>query len=958
MKPIIQKLWVSIAMLCLSTYASAYDFEVDGIAYTITSFSELTCSVDVSDAPYEGEIAIPSEVMFNGKNLTVTSISNSAFKNSHVTSIQLPMTVIEIEASAFANCENLHSVILEEGLKSIGNSAFDGCISLSNIDFPNSLETIGKYGFANCKSLSQIALTSGISSLGESAFMNCESVSKVCLGNISVLESNVFNGCISLYEIECGNKLQQIKECAFANCGFTKFVIPNTVTSIGTNILRGNKNLQSFTIGNGITKISSDPIAQCPNVVEFIIADGSIELTLDYSSGDYVKIETDRATSSNEYWEYKYYYTRPGAYSSSTFENVYVGRPLSNPSYTDKSGASGWPGSGYYDYWYYYYTLPAFYGNKTIKSITIGPNVVGLYGVGFSCKHSSFYYGWLEGCSNIETLKISGLTDIPKLFTKDAISLKAVELPNTTLTVGEKAFYNCASMETIMFGSKLSTIGANALDNCEGLTSIYCKSKTPPTYTTGFNKDAYLNCHLYIPFETEQAYKSASPWDNFWNMSESQECVSEFEVDDLIYSVMSNNNVIVSGNTIPDECDIVIPSHVTYFSSDYNVIGIGEGSFKYAPIKSIVIPGCVLNIYNDVFNGCSKLKSIEMGYSNKAVILGHKSALQLSNSITPYPNASTVDEKRTGFRNGYYDGLFYGLPIEHLVINRDIELPKYYERTMGSSTSNYSTVYNDIIYFPPFYGLTNLRSVEIGENVSSICKNQIEAVVNAVPITMEYTNFGKCDNIEVVVSNNPTAPIGGGFTQTVYNNATLFLPNGGEESYKSDDYWKHFSHIENTPFIATESLIFEDDEIILDINENKTLMPIINPEDASIKTLKWSSSAPSIIAVSGDGSILSNTREGEAIITASTCDGTGISASVKVVVQKGAGVSDVLVDAPYKVSVENRHIHIGGKSDSDIVEIFNIQGQLIISSSDNVIDIHTTGIYIVKIGSFTYKVVM
>lgn len=198
----------------------------------------------------------------------------------------------------------------------------------------------------------------------------------------------------------------------------------------------------------------------------------------------------------------------------------------------------------------------------------------------------------------------------------------------------------------------------------------------------------------------------------------------------------------------------------------------------------------------------------------------------------------------------------------------------------------------------------------------------------------------------------------GGFTQTVYNNATLFLPNGGEESYKSDDYWKHFSHIENAPFIATESLIFEDDEIILDINENKTLMPIINPEDASIKTLKWSSSAPSIIAVAEDGSILSNTREGEAIITASTCDGTGISASVKVVVQKGAGVSDVLVDAPYKVSVENRHIHISGKSDSDIVEIFNIQGQLIISSSDNIIDIHTTGIYIVKIGSFTYKVVM
>lgn len=759
MRPIIQKLWMSMAMLCLSIYASAYDFEVDGIAYTITSFSDLTCSVDVSDAPYEGEIAIPSEVMFKGETLTVTSISNSAFKNSHVTSIQIPMTVIEIKANAFANCENLNSVHFEEGLLSIGNNAFKGCVNLSNIDFPNSLTTIEPEAFANCKSLSQIILTSNITNLGASAFMNCEGVSKVSFANLSVLESNVFNGCISLYEIECGNKLQQIKDCAFANCGFTKFVIPNTVTSIGTNILKGNKNLQSFTIGNGISKISSDPIAQCPNVKELIIADGYKTLTLDFSPENYSKIETDQSTASDEYWDYKYYYTRPGAYNNKSFEYVYIGRELYNPYIVEDYSDNRPYGPDFYNY---KYTLPPFYGNKNLKSVIIGPNVSYVSGVSFSCKHYSFYYGWLEGCSNIETLKISGLIVIPEFFAKDAISLKTVELPNTTLTVGEKAFYNCASIETIMFGPKLSTIGANALDNCEGLTSIYSRSKTPPTYTTGFNKDAYLNCHLYIPFETEQAYKSASPWNNFWNMSESQECVSEFEVDALIYSVTSNNNVIVSGNTIPDERDIVIPSHVTYFSSDYNVIGIGEGSFKYAPIKSIVIPGCVLNIYNDVFNGCAKLKSIEMGYSDKTVILGHKSALQLSNSITPYPNASTVDEKRAGFRNGYYDGLFYGLPIEHLVINRDIELPKYYERTMGSSTSNYSTVFNDIIYYPPFYGLTNLRSVEIGENVSSICKNQIEAVVNAVPTTMEYTNFGKCDNIEVVVSNNPTAPIGGG----------------------------------------------------------------------------------------------------------------------------------------------------------------------------------------------------
>lgn len=939
-----------MAMLCLSISALAYDFEVDGIAYTITSFSDLTCSVAASDAPYEGEIVVHSEVIFKGKTLTVTAISNSAFKNSNIISVQIPETVVWIEASAFANCENLGSTVIKEGLKSIGNDAFNGCINLSKIDFPTSLKTIGAAGFANCKSLSQITLPNA-TNLGKSAFSNCENLLKVSLPNIVTLEANVFSGCLNLHKIELGNKLEKIEDYAFANCGFTTFIIPNTVTNIGKSILLNNENLQSFTIGNGISKISSDPIAECPNVSELIIADGATALTFDFSPEDYTIIEYNIEHRNNES-HVNSYYTRPGAYSNRKLEYIYVGRKLYDPYIYNTNDVDR------YHYYRHKYTLPPFHGNKNIKYVTIGPNVSRVYGVSFSCKNKSFDYGWLEGCSNIEMLTISGLSNIPDLFAKDATSLKTIVIPNTTLYVGEKAFYNCVSLETIMFGTKLYSIYPNAFENCNALASIYCKSKNPPTYSTGFNKDIYLNCKLYIPFGTELSYKSASPWNNFWNMSESQECGEDFMVGDLIYSITADNNVIVSGNIVSDERDIVIPSHVEYNETDYNVVGIGRSSFEGAPINSIVIPGCISNIYNNAFNGCSKLKSITMEYSSNAIIIGHKSALQLSDSITQYPNATTVDERRTGFRDGYYDGLFNGLPIERIVINRNIELPKYYERTVGSSTSNYSTVYNDIIYYPPFYGLTNLKSVEIGENVSAICKNQIEAVVNAIPTTIEYTNFGQCDKIEVVVSNSPKAPVGGGFSQNVYENATLFLPNGGEESYQNDDYWKRFSQIMNSPFISTESITFDSEEVVIDINENMTLSPVINPEDASIKKLKWSSSAPSIVNVSEEGIISSNSRDGEANITATSCDGSGIFASVKVIVKEGAGVSDVLVDCKLDISVKGRKLYIRGKSDTDNVSVYNVQGQRIITTNDNEIELGTKGIYIVQIGSVRKKVII
>lgn len=324
-------------------------------------------------------------------------------------------------------------------------------------------------------------------------------------------------------------------------------------------------------------------------------------------------------------------------------------------------------------------------------------------------------------------------------------------------------------------------------------------------------------------------------------------------------------------------------SHLKTINFGKNLLGIGrEACSMCEELEDLIIPSTCESVGFDAFKGCKSLLSVTFLKSDNPILLANNGSLNLSSSITPFPNPSDVDERRTGFRNGYYDGLFYGLPIEHLVINRNIELPKYYERTMGNPTSSYSTVYNDIVYYPPFYGLTNLKSVEIGENVSAICKNQIEAVVNAVPTTMNCTNFGKCDNIEVVVAKNPKAPIGGVFSATTYKDAELFLPNGDAESYKADENWKHFSKIREAEFIPIDSISLEVEEITMNINDSCKLQPIISPANASITRLKWYSSASNIVAVSDDGIITSFSKGGEADITATTADGTNLSAMCKI----------------------------------------------------------------------------
>ena len=627
-----------------------------------------------------------------------------------------------------------------------------------------------------------------------------------------------------------------------------------------------------------------------------------------------------------------------------------------------------------------------------------------------------------NGCNNLENINAPSLSSLGSYAFANT-KLKTINLPLIN-QVGNYAFSNCDSLLNVDFGVKISTLGESIFDECKSLSSITIKSLNPPTSNNSFTNFIYVNTTLNVPELSVEEYKSRYPWSNFFeinsiqlNYYEDDGCLyyvdgstgvlisvvdKDAETLNIPQSIIYNNESVDISDWL-ETCfqgltslkNLTLPSsfydapainmlstleevsiNSRYIPENYfkdlknlakinlgsNIVNIGNNAFKNCEsLRSIQIPAACVEIGTDAFKGCSKLSNVIFDTSSQIITLGYNSWLNLSSTITPFPNPSDVDERRTGFRNGYYNGLFYGLPIERLVINRDIELPKYYERTNGNSTYSFSTVYNDIVYYPPFYGLTNLKYLEIGENVSAICKNQIEAVVNAMPTSMEYTNFGKCDNIEVVVSNNPNAPIGGGFSKSGYKNAYLFLPNGGIDSYMSDEYWKNFAHINEASFIPIESISFESDEVVIDVNESKKLNPIINPSEATIKNLKWSSSKSSIVKVSEDGTITTTlfSRDGEAIITATTCDGTNLSASIKIIVQEGASISDVVAERNIDISIKKDDcILISGKLETDVVEIFNIQVQLITTSTSNIIAINSKGVYLVKIGSVCKKIII
>ncbi len=106
----------------------------------------------------------------------LTEIGEATFEETALTAVITPSSLEIIAKNAFKNCQELTSLTLNNGLKTIGSYAFMGCESLSVIDTTtNSVQAgsidLGNYAFANCEDLEATAYDVAVyKTLGVNAF--------------------------------------------------------------------------------------------------------------------------------------------------------------------------------------------------------------------------------------------------------------------------------------------------------------------------------------------------------------------------------------------------------------------------------------------------------------------------------------------------------------------------------------------------------------------------------------------------------------------------------------------------------------------------------------------------------------------------------------------------------------------------------------------------------------------
>ena len=126
-------LFTALLLLC-ATVVSAHDFVSDGIYYNIIDDDAKTLEVTYRGDIYHehtdrytGSVSIPKKVIMG----------------------QLTYTVERIGEFAFANCDGLTSIEMQNNITSIGELAFYNCYNLANVTIPASCRTLGAGAFGS-----------------------------------------------------------------------------------------------------------------------------------------------------------------------------------------------------------------------------------------------------------------------------------------------------------------------------------------------------------------------------------------------------------------------------------------------------------------------------------------------------------------------------------------------------------------------------------------------------------------------------------------------------------------------------------------------------------------------------------------------------------------------------------------------------------------------------------------
>lgn len=159
---------------------ATYKFDSTTGELTISGTGAITVGAFSTHQGLSNAIKLPGDIKSVVINNGITSIGGYAFwECSKITSIKIPNSVTSIGGRAFRDCSSLKSITLPPNLTNIDFSTFMWCSSLTSITIPDGVTSIDAQAFFDCSSLESIIIPKSVTDISWDAFNGCKSLQNV-----------------------------------------------------------------------------------------------------------------------------------------------------------------------------------------------------------------------------------------------------------------------------------------------------------------------------------------------------------------------------------------------------------------------------------------------------------------------------------------------------------------------------------------------------------------------------------------------------------------------------------------------------------------------------------------------------------------------------------------------------------------------------------------------------------
>ena len=576
-----------------------------------------------------------------------------------------------------ANKDDIRSVVIEEGVTSIGAQCFTYCTNLESVTIPGTVETIGHFAFFGT-GLKQVSIPASVREIGHAAFSNCTALERIVAegsnadANFRVVDGVLYDKDMTRLQVYPAAKpeasftvpdsVTYIDDCACVSAQFTQVLLPQGLTGIGHDAFAGCANLESISIPSSVSTIRYDAFWRCGSLTEITFAHSSTDslsidnnaFGLNSSTNVATKVLVPNTDSihtaiSGYNWtgsKRDVCYEETGTISGTCGENLTWKLTNDGTLTISGTGDMAFEEQPWKDHLNEIKQVVlengvksiadfAFADCKKMTSITIPDSVTAIGESAFAWCSSltsvtipdrvtAIEAETFCGCTSLTSVTIpNGVTTIGENAFLSCTSLTAVTIPDRVTTIGERAFYYCTGLATVHIPSTVSQIGSNSFGGCTGLKDIHFNGSRVQWNKISTNVDLPSDVVVHCTHIADGTCGENLTWtlSNDGTLTISGTGTMAFEeqpwkdhLNEIKQVVLENGMKSIADFAFAD-C-----KKITSITIPEGVTTIGHSAFAWCSnLTSVHIPDSVTAIGNNAFALCASLASVNIPDSVTAI---------------------------------------------------------------------------------------------------------------------------------------------------------------------------------------------------------------------------------------------------------------------------------------------------------------------------------------------------